>query len=125
MTKEQKSVLEFHEKFGATINCKPCLPSPEDRELRVKLIMEELVELKDAANIVQVADALGDLLYVVLGSAVCYGIDLEPVFAEIHRSNMTKLWPGGKVFKNDYGKILKPPTYSPARLVEIIQKQSA
>lgn len=70
-------------------------------------------------NVVEIADALADLIYVVLYAANCYGINLEPVFEEIQRSNMTKV--GGH--KNEYGKLIKPPTYSPANLYLIIKSQ--
>jgi predicted HAD superfamily Cof-like phosphohydrolase len=124
MTPEQKSVLEFHKAFGLTINTSPTCPIPADRLLREKLILEELRELTEAATIVDVADALGDLLYVVLGAAVTYGIDLEPVFKEIHRSNMTKLWNGIEVKKNADGKVIKPPTYSLANVKAEILRQA-
>lgn len=130
MTNEQKLVKEFHEKFGLTINERPTIPSNKDIVLRQRLIDEETNELLVAGlistrdvDIAEIADALGDLLYVVYGAAVTYGIDLEPVFNEIHRSNMSKLWPDGTVKKNEAGKVLKPPTYSPARLAEIIEEQ--
>lgn len=61
------------------------------------------------------------MLYVVYGAAVTYGIDLEPIFDEIHRSNMSKLWPDGTVQKREDGKVLKPPTYSPADLEPILK----
>ena len=124
MTREQQQVREFHRTFGLTINTTPTCPSAGDRQLREKLILEELQELIEAETVVDVADALGDLLYVVLGAAVTYGIDLEPVFQEIHRSNMTKVWPGNEVKKNEDGKVMKPPTYSPANLKELVLKQA-
>jgi predicted HAD superfamily Cof-like phosphohydrolase len=123
MTKEQNMVREFHEKFQCTINQWPTFPTPEDRELRLALIEEEFRELSAPGSIVDIADALGDLLYVVYGTAITYGIDLEPIFAEIHRSNMSKLW-GGIVKKNEYGKVIKSPDYSPANLQPILAAQS-
>lgn len=89
-------------------------PSPDisaHRDLRVSLIAEEFKELRDALaleNVVGVADALADLLYVVVGSALQWGIPLEAVLAEVHRSNMTKT---GDLKRSD-GKILKGPGYS-------------
>lgn len=124
MTREQQQVRDFHRTFGLTINATPTCPSAGDRQLREKLILEEWKELTESETIVDVADALGDLLYVVLGAAVTYGIDLEPIFQEIHRSNMTKVWPGNEVKKNSDGKVLKPPTYSPADLKALIHKQA-
>jgi len=124
-TKEQQMVLRFHQRFGLTVNERPAWPSCADRELREQLIDEELKELKGAVTLTDVADALGDLLYVVYGAAVTYGINLEPIFAEIHRSNMTKLWNGSEVRRNEFGKVIKPPTYSPADIESEIQRQSA
>jgi len=124
MTKEQQSLVEFHRQFGLTINVIPTCPSVADRQLRGILILEELSELIDATSLVGVADALGDLLYVVYGAAVTYGIDLEPVFDEIHRSNMTKLWDGIEVKKDVNGKVIKPHTYSPADVKTEILRQA-
>lgn len=123
MTKEQQMVREFNKAFQQSVADKPCTPSAQDQILRRKLIYEEWMEFVEAKSLTGIADALGDLLYVVYGAAVTYGIDLEPVFNEIHRSNMTKLWPGGKVVKNDDGKVIKPPTYSPANVEEEVRKQ--
>lgn len=123
MTPEQQKVLDFARMFGHTINVKPSCPSSQDRVLRHNLILEELNELIDAKDLVQVADALGDLLYVVYGTAVCFGIDMEPIFNEIHRSNMTKLWNGVEARKDANGKTTKPPTYSPADIkTELIRQ---
>lgn len=146
MTKEQAAVLAFHQKFKLTNQSKPTFPSMADFNLRVSLIAEELKEFSEAHSFVDVADALGDLLYVVLGAAVTYGIDLEPVFNEIHRSNMSKLWTHQEV--DDYqgtdlafiaarppegdrawlakrtdGKVIKSPSYSPADLKAVIEAQ--
>lgn len=123
----QDYVRQFHEKFGLTINRRPTWPSDEDVELRQKLVEEELSELLTAfseKDIVAVADALGDLLYVVLGAGVTFGLDMDPIVDEIHRSNMTKMWEDGTIRKNEYGKVVKPPTYEPARLEEVLERQS-
>ena len=110
----QSLVREFHEAFNAPVAETPTL-IPDDRFLlRYKLMREELDEYIIAAidkDLVEVADALGDLLYVVLGSAVEHGIDLEPVLAEIHRSNMSKLGEDGKPVLREDGKILKGPGF--------------
>jgi len=108
-------------------NTKPTLVDDKLLELRVKLIDEEATEFRDAAaarDLVGMADAIGDLLYVVLGAAVAMGIDSEAVFAEVHRSNMTKLWPDGTVHRREDGKVLKPPTYSPADIKGVLEKLS-
>ena len=121
MNKEQKMVKEFHEKFGVQALNHPII-FPQKGEittfnlneeqrlmtLRLNLIREEFEELEEALlnrDIVEIADALGDLLYVVYGTGVSYGIDLEPIFEEIHRSNMSKGDPE-PIMRED-GKILK------------------
>lgn len=122
MIYEQNNVEDFHREFGMSIAKVPCIPNNEDSILRIALIEEELDELHlalAAKDIIEVADALGDLLYVVLGCAVICGINLEPVFAEIHRSNMTKK--GGH--KSESGKWVKPDTYEPAKLLSILERQ--
>jgi predicted HAD superfamily Cof-like phosphohydrolase len=123
MNEMQKQVREFHVAFGVTVNDKPTIPSDNDIELRKHLIQEEFAEFKNASNerdIVDIADALADLLYVVLGSCVTYGIDAEPIFNEVHRSNMTKLWNGKVRYRLD-GKVVKPLTYSPADIKKVIE----
>lgn len=73
-------------------------------------------------DIVGIADAIADLLYVVFGAAVTYGIDAQAVFDEVHRSNMTKVWEDGTVHRREEdGKILKPLGYSPARIKEVLE----
>ncbi|MFM8540021.1 MAG: MazG nucleotide pyrophosphohydrolase domain-containing protein, partial [Nitrospira sp.] len=94
------------------------------RALRVRLIQEEFDELREAlaqADPAAVAKELADLLYVVYGTAVSCGIDMQPVFREVHRSNMSKV--GGH--KRADGKWVKPPTYSPACVEPILAEQTA
>lgn len=89
----QEKVREFHEKHDYLCPEKPSLLEGEDIRHRVALMQEELDEYEVAANeldLVEVADGLGDLLYVVLGTCVAHGIDIQAIFDEIHRSNMTK-----------------------------------
>lgn len=83
---------------------------------------EELEELEKAlvqGNLIEIADGIADLLYVVYGTAVECGLDMEPIYKEVHRSNMSKV--GGH--KNEFGKWIKPDTYSPADLKPIIERQ--
>jgi predicted HAD superfamily Cof-like phosphohydrolase len=90
--------------------------------LRLRLIQEEFDELKEAMasnDLGAVAKEMADLLYVVYGTAVSYGIDMAPVFREVHRSNMSKV--GG--YKREDGKWVKPPTYSPANVGPILEEQ--
>ena len=122
MTDEQSMVEEFHRQFDILIQRRPAIPQGPTKELRVRLIQEEFDELKEALgqeDLAAIAKEMADLLYVVYGTAVSYGIDMEPVFQEVHRSNMSKI--GG--YKRDDGKWVKPPTYSPACLAPILQAQ--
>lgn len=122
MTDEQSMVEEFHRKFDILVHGSPTIPNGSTKELRVRLIQEEFDELKEALvqeNLVAVAKEMADLLYVVYGTAVSYGIDMEPVFLEVHRSNLSKV--GG--YKRADGKWVKPPTYSPANLDPILEAQ--
>ncbi len=118
----QKMVQDFHEQFDIRIAPTPTIPDKATQTLRTKLIQEEFDELQEAMksdDLPAMAKELADLLYVVYGTAVSLGIDMEPVFKEVHRSNMSKV--GGH--KRHDGKWVKPPTYSPASLEAIITAQ--
>jgi predicted HAD superfamily Cof-like phosphohydrolase len=124
MNEAQTMVAEFHRRFDIALEVAPTLPESATRSLRVALIQEEFAELREAlagGSLESVAKELADLLYVVYGTALACGIDMEPVFREVHRSNMSKI--GGH--KRADGKWVKPPTYSPARLEPILAAQSA
>lgn len=116
-------VKEFHKAFGHPVAPKVEMPGDDRNDLRVALIAEELDELREAVakkDLVAIADALGDLDYVVNGAALEYGIFLPAVTAEIHRSNMTKLGEDGKPIYREDGKILKGPGYENPRLAPIL-----
>ena len=122
MNDAQKMVLEFHEQFDIQVAPKPCNPDEITQTLRARLIQEEFDELQEAMHskdLAAIAKELADLLYVVYGTAVSLGIDMEPVFKEVHRSNMSKV--GGH--KREDGKWVKPPTYSTANLEPILKDQ--
>ncbi|HWF58813.1 MAG TPA: MazG nucleotide pyrophosphohydrolase domain-containing protein [Nitrospira sp.] len=122
MTDEQAMVETFHNKFEILVQITPMDVSEETKQLRVRLIQEEFDELKEAmvtGNLAAVAKEMADLLYVTYGTAVSYGIDMEPVFQEVHRSNLSKV--GG--YKRADGKWVKPPTYSPADVQSIVEVQ--
>jgi predicted HAD superfamily Cof-like phosphohydrolase len=122
MTDEQAMVEAFHRKFEIVIQTAPSDVTAETKYLRVRLIQEEFDELKEAmasGNLAAVAKEMADLLYVTYGTAVSYGIDMEPVFQEVHRSNLSKI--GG--YKRADGKWVKPPTYSPANIKPILEVQ--
>jgi predicted HAD superfamily Cof-like phosphohydrolase len=121
---QQQMVLEFHETFGIGGNLIPTIADANTRDLRITLIQEEFDEVKEALveeNLANIAKELADLLYVVYGAAIAYGIDMESVFQEVHRSNMSKV--GGH--RRDDGKWVKPATYSPACIDPIIKFQQA
>lgn len=123
MDDAQHMVLEFHEQFDIQVATQPRVPDESIQKLRTRLIQEEFDELKEALEVkdlAAIAKELADLLYVVYGTAVSCGIDMEPVFREVHRSNMSKV--GG--YKRDDGKWVKPPTYSPAEIQPMLHSQS-
>lgn len=113
MIKQQKDVTEFHKTFDIPTAEIPKMLDDAAKNRRVNLIIEETDEFIDALDkedIIETIDALVDLLYVTYGAAVELGVDLEPFWNEVQRSNMTKI--GG--YKNEYGKWIKPDNYSPA-----------
>ena len=110
-----KSVGKFMETFGQEVKTKPEIPDAETVELRIELISEEVEELWDACkdkDIIGIADALTDILYVTYGAGHAFGIDLDKCFAEIQRSNMSKLGKNGKPIYREDGKVMKGPNYS-------------
>lgn len=171
MNIEQKNVLDFMQKFEQETPTKPTIPNSTIRRLRAELILEEaletiyalgfklqpdnvpeLVACDTVGTLEEVADGLGDKHYVgYCGTGVAYGIDMEPIMEEIHRSNMTKLWtdaeytstemqkyysfkqvsPGDPMnphlriwlVRDSRGKVIKSPSYSPANLKPIIEAQ--
>lgn len=109
-------VEEFHKVFKINANERPMFPTWDEQELRLKLIKEEVQELKDAhvnKDMVEIADALADIIYVTCGMAVSYGIPLNEVWEEVHRSNMAKLHPElhTPIYRED-GKVMKPPGWT-------------
>lgn len=127
MEPQQVRVLEFMMKFNPlAVANKPTIPDDQYVELSIKLIEEELQEFKEAwedAYFVKIADALSDLNYVVHFAANVFGIDLEEIDKEVHRSNMTKLGEDGEPIFNEIGKICKGPNYEPPRITEILERQ--
>ena len=107
-------VGDFMEAFGQDVHIEPTWPDFSTRELRLELIQEEVDELGEAMeqrDMVGIADALTDILYVVYGAGHAYGIDLGECFQEVHASNMSKLGEDGKPIRREDGKILKGPNF--------------
>ena len=123
MTNFEK-VGKFMETFGQEIKSKSSLSSEKINSLRVSLIEEELEELKQAIrekNLLEVADALTDLLYVTYGAGHAFGINLDKCFNEVQKSNMSKLGKDGKPIFNEYGKVMKGPDYFKPDLSKFIK----
>lgn len=125
MPSHLQMVAEFHALYGQPVETTPTISDHERRQLRYNLIREELDELYDALknrDLVGVADALVDLEYVVLGGYLEFGLGElhSELFAEVQRSNLTKLDENGKPVYNLAGKVIKGPNYSPPRLREIL-----
>ena len=117
-------VWQFMHSFGQETLMKPTLPDVDLAELRLDLIQEEVDELAQAIidqDIVEIADALTDILYVTYGAGHAFGIDLDTCFTEVHRSNMSKLGVDGKPIYRQDGKVLKGRGYTPPQLAKIIQ----
>lgn len=117
MTKWQTLVRDFQKAAAQEPKNEPSMLTFNGLELNANLIQEELNEYLNAETIVDIADALGDLLYVVLGAACQHGIDLDPIFHEIHRSNMTKFIDG---YRRADGKWVKGPSYNPPNLKPLL-----
>ena len=116
-------VGDFMEAFGQDVQLEPTWPDFNTRELRLELIQEELDELSDAVadrDMVQIADALTDLLYVVYGAGHTFGIDLDECFQEVHSSNMSKLGEDGRPIHREDGKVMKGPGYFEPDLESIL-----
>ena len=118
-----EKVENFMRAFGQDVKTQPELAEFNTAELRFELITEEVEELATAIDnddIVEIADALTDILYVVYGAGHAYGIDLDECFSEVHRSNMSKLGEDGKPLYREDGKVLKGPEYFPPNLEDVI-----
>ena len=117
------SVKKFMQTFGQEVKTKSSLSSEKINSLRVSLIEEELEELKQAIrekNLLEVADALTDLLYVTYGAGHAFGINLDKCFEEVQNSNMSKLGNDGKPIYNELGKVMKGPNYFEPNLKKFV-----
>ena len=118
-------VGEFMKTFGQEVKNKPSFSTDKFNQLRVSLIQEELDELKEAMSnndLLEVADALTDLLYVTYGAGHAFGIDLDKCFEEVQNSNMSKLGEDGKPIYNEFGKVMKGPNYFKPDLEKFIKR---
>ena len=123
MRTNNELVQDFMWIFGQRVRKELGWPGVDVAALRIELIDEELNELREATrkqDLVGIADALTDLLYVVYGAGHAYGINLDDCFAEVHRSNMSKLDEESQPIYREDGKVLKGPNYSPPDLGQII-----
>lgn len=122
------AVAEFHAAFRIPHQTRPSLDVEESLEkLRISLLEEEvneLVEATRARDLTGIADALADITYVVYGTALTYGIDLDSVLREVHRSNMSKLDGDGNPILRADGKVLKSECYSPPDVAAVLKHQS-
>lgn len=128
MKKRIAAVTEFHTAFKLNMNNKPIADIGEGRNmLRFNLMKEENEEYLEAAqnnDLVEVADALGDMLYILCGTIIEHGMQdkIEEVFNEIQRSNMSKLGEDGKPIYREDGKVLKGPNYFKPNIKEILER---
>ena len=114
----------FMKTFGQEVKNKPSFSSDKINKLRIDLIKEELEELTEAMenkDLLEVADALTDILYVTYGAGHAFGIDLDKCFEEVQNSNMSKLGENGEPIYNENGKVMKGPNYFKPDLKKIIK----
>ena len=118
-----EKVKNFMTTYGQEVKESASFPDENIIKLRLKLIKEELEELEQALNdknLLEVADALTDILYVTYGAGHSFGINLDACFEEVQRSNMSKLDEDGKPILNEYGKVMKGPNFSKPNLKQFI-----
>ena len=114
----------FMKTFGQEVKTKPSFSTDKINKLRIDLIKEELEELTEAMNnkdLLEVADALTDILYVTYGAGHAFGIDLDKCFDEVQNSNMSKLGDDGKPIFNENGKVMKGPNYFKPNLNQFLK----
>ena len=113
----------FMKTFGQEVKTKPSFSTDKINKLRLDLIKEELTELTEAMNnkdLLEVADALTDILYVTYGAGHAFGINLDKCFEEVQNSNMSKLDEEGKPIYNEDGKVMKGPNYFKPNLSKFV-----
>ena len=113
----------FMKTFGQEVKTKPSFSSDKINKLRIDLIKEELDELQEAMknnDLLEVADALTDILYVTYGAGHAFGINLDKCFDEVQNSNMSKLDENGEPIYNESGKVMKGPNYFKPDLTKFV-----
>jgi len=113
----------FMKTFGQEVKTKPSFSSDKINKLRIDLIKEELDELQEAMknnDLLEVADALTDILYVTYGAGHAFGVDLDKCFDEVQNSNMSKLGENGEPIYNESGKVMKGPNYFKPDLTKFV-----
>ena len=113
----------FMKTFGQEVKNKPSFSTDKINKLRIDLIKEEFEELREAMennDLLEVADALTDILYVTYGAGHAFGIDLDKCFDEVQNSNMSKLDENGKPIYNEFGKVMKGPSYFKPNLLKFV-----
>jgi len=119
-----EKVGDFMEAFGQEVLYIPTIPDFNLSALRLDLIEEEVQELRDGLankSMLEIADALTDILYVVYGAGHAFGLDLDDCFHEVHSSNMTKLGADGRPLYREDGKVMKGPNYREPDLTKFVQ----
>ncbi|MFB7596098.1 MazG nucleotide pyrophosphohydrolase domain-containing protein [Streptomyces sp. NPDC056160] len=119
-------VRQFHQAFGLDVRSTPAQVSPELAEHRGELLAEEAAEVAEVSvdgPLDRLAHELADVVYVAYGTALVHGIDLDEVIAEIHRSNMTKLGPDGRIARRADGKVLKGDHYEAPDVAAVLRRQ--
>ncbi len=117
-----QDIVDFHKQFDHVVGEKPHTPDRDTRRLRIRLLQEEFNEVIEAMlkdDLTELADGIADLIVVALGTAISYGIDIRPVWDEVHRSNMEKVGGG----KDQYGKSLKPAGWKPPQIQQLLYQQ--
>lgn len=124
----EQQVRQFNETYNVKTSDKPKLPNDIEATLMHNLILEELMELNEAiddGDVVGIADALADIVYVTAQQAVTHGYPIDELVREVQRSNMSKLGEDGRPIIRSDGKVLKGPNYSPPNLRDILKAKGA
>ena len=117
-----QDVRDFHAKHGLLIGDRPTFPDQNEIQFRENLILEEIKETLQAIqdrNLVELADGIADSIYVLLGCAISFGVDLRPVWEEVQKSNMSK----DTGDKRGDGKVVKGPNFQPPNIKSILKEQ--